>query len=156
MSLITYDPWRALEKAENEMKHFFDDFRMGFPLSTSFEMSKYTPRIDTSEDEKNVYVSAELPGMTTDDLKITLSGDMLTIEGKKERKEEIKKKNFHRIERSFGEFIRQMELPEGLYKKENITAKLEEGILEVTIPKDIAKMPIESMKVIPISNGKKK
>lgn len=136
MSLVKYDPWRSLEKAESEMRHFFDNFKNGFSLSTSFDNNMYMPRVDTSEDDKNFYITAELPGMTKDDVKVTLIDNVLTVKGKKERKEEKKEKNFHRIERSFGEFIRQMELPPGLYKKEQITANIKNGLLEVSVPKD--------------------
>lgn len=136
MSLVKYDPWRSLEKAEIEMRHFFDNFKNGFSLSTSFDNHMYMPRVDTSEDEKSFYITAELPGMTKDDVKVTLVDNVLTIKGKKERKEEKKEKNFHRIERSFGEFMRQMELPPGLYTKEQITANFKDGVLEVSVPKD--------------------
>ncbi len=147
MSLVKFDPWRSLESAENEMKHFFESFK--FPLSTTFEKPEYLPKVDTSEDEKNLYLTAELPGLTKEDVKITISEGILCIKGKKERKEEKKDKNFHRVERSFGEFMREFELTEG-FQKEKITAVVKDGVLEVTIPKNGASKPKEAEQVVPI------
>lgn len=149
MSLVKFDPWRSLESAEKEMRHFFEGFRDKFPLSTSFEKSEYMPKVDTSEDEKNLYLTAELPGLTKEDVKISISEGILSITGKKERKEEKKGKDFHRVERSFGEFTRQFELPEG-YQKDKIVASVKDGVLEVTIPKNNVTKPKEAEQIVPI------
>ena len=149
MTLVKYDPWRSLEKAEREMQHFFEDFRLGFPVATSFDLNGYMPRIDTSEDEKNLYITAELPGMKQDDVQVTVRDGAMTIQGKKERREETKEKNYHRIERSFGEFARQFELPDGCMK-DKIHAKLTDGVLEVTVPKsesNAAKAPEQQVTI---------
>jgi HSP20 family protein len=151
MSLAKYDPWRSLEKAELELRHFFDNFKNGFSLSTSFDNNMYMPRVDTSEDQKNFYISAELPGMKKEDVKVTLADNVLTIKGKKERSEETKEKNYHRIERSFGEFLRQMELPPGKYGKEQITADFKDGVLEVCVPKDGSQKATQAELEIPIN-----
>lgn len=159
MALVKFDPWRSIERAENEMRHFFDDFKTGFNLSTSFDLSPYAPRVDTAEDDKNIYITAELPGLTKDNVKVTLADNVLTIQGKKERRTEETKKNFHRVERSFGEFMRQIELPQGAFKKDRVAANFDNGVLEVTVPKDEAKAPKSSEQVIPISavtNGRTK
>lgn len=150
MSLVKYDPWRSLEKAETEMRHFFNNFKNGFSLSTSFDNHMYMPRVDSSEDDKNYYITAELPGMTNDDVKVTLIDNILTVKGKKERKEEKNDKNFHRVERSFGEFMRQMELPPGLYIKDKIAATFKDGLLEVTIPKDVSQKAAQTEQEISI------
>lgn len=149
MTLVKYDPWRSLEKAEREMQNFFEDFRLGMPLATSFDLNGFMPRLDTSEDEKNLYITAELPGLTKDEVKVSIADGALTIQGKKERKEEKKEMNFHRIERSFGEFVRQIELPEG-YKKDKISAKLTDGVLSVTVPKNETKTVKATEELIPI------
>ena len=115
-------------------RNFFEDFRLGFPLSTSFELTRYMPRVDTAEDNKNIYITAELPGMAKDDVKVTLSDNVLTIQGKKERKTEETKKNFHRVERSFGSFARAFRLP-ATVDAEKITASYEDGVLKLEMPK---------------------
>ncbi|HET9136765.1 MAG TPA: Hsp20/alpha crystallin family protein [Candidatus Kapabacteria bacterium] len=153
MSLIKYDPWRSFENMENQMQRFFNNFGSGWLPATTFEMDSYLPKVDSSEDDKNIYFSAELPGLTKDDVKITLSDGILTISGKKERKEEKKEKNYHRVERSFGEFTRQFELPKG-YNQKQIEAKFNNGVLEVTIPKNEISKPKEEQ-VIPILSGEK-
>lgn len=149
MSLVKFDPWRSLESAEKEIRHFFDGFRDSLPLSTSFEKKGYMPIVDTSEDDKNLYLTAELPGLTKDDVRISVSENLLTVTGKKERKEEKKGKNYHRVERSFGEFTRQFELPEG-FIKDKIEASVKDGVLEVTIPKNGVTKPKETEQIVPI------
>jgi HSP20 family protein len=153
MSLVKYDPWRSFENMENQMQRFFNNFGNGWLPATTSEMDSYLPKVDSYEDDKNIYFSAELPGLTKDDVKITLSEGILTISGKKERKEEKKEKNYHRVERSFGEFIRQFELPKG-YNQKQIEAKFTNGVLEVTIPKNEISKPKEEQ-VIPILSGEK-
>jgi HSP20 family protein len=153
MSLVKYDPWRSFENMDNQMQRFFNNFGNGWLPATTSEMDSYLPKVDSYEDDKNIYFSAELPGLTKDDVKITLSEGILTISGKKERKEEKKEKNYHRVERSFGEFIRQFELPKG-YNQKQIEAKFTNGVLEVTIPKNEISKPKEEQ-VIPILSGEK-
>ncbi len=148
MSLVKYDPWRSLENVETQMQRFFDSFKNGWLPETSFKLDSYMPKVDTSEDDKSIYFTAELPGLTKDDVKITLSEGLLTISGKKERKEEKKEKNYHRVERSFGEFTRQFELPKE-YDEKKIIANFKDGILEVVIPKNEVAKPKEET-VIPI------
>ncbi|MDP4219188.1 MAG: Hsp20/alpha crystallin family protein [Bacteroidota bacterium] len=153
MSLITFDPWRSLDRVETDMRRFLGNLGTAFPSTMSFD-GMYVPRADVFEDEGNLYITAELPGMSKNDVKVTLADHTLTIQGKKERKEEKKGKNFHQIERSFGEFVREFGIPETC-KEDQVHAEFENGILEISIPKIKSEKLKEKVKEIPIASGKK-
>lgn len=153
MSLITFDPWRSLDRVETDMQRLFGNFGKGVPSILSYN-GMYTPRADIFEDDDNLYITTELPGMAKNDVKVSVVDHTLTIQGKKERKEEKKEKNFHQIERSFGEFVREFGLPEAC-KEDKVQANFENGLLEITIPKEKSGKMNGKMKEIPISSGKK-
>lgn len=142
MTLIRWEPRREIESAQRQFRKIFDALENGIQNGIHFEMGTYMPRIDISEDEKNIYVVGEFPGMSEQDVKVTVSEGVLTIRGEKKRKEEYNKHNYHRIERTHGEFVRQFTLPENL-NEEEIRAEFENGMLEVTIPKREPQQPKE-------------
>src|ERR1019366_2684210 len=100
----------------------------------------YVPSLDICEDKENFYVIAELPGLEEKDVKVTVDDNVLTISGQKERKEEKKDRNYHRIERSFGEFTRSLSLPKHV-KAGAINGTFKDGLLEITLPKTVAEVP---------------
>lgn len=94
----------------------------------------WAPLVDISEDNENVRIHAELPGMTQKDVKLSVKDGVLTIQGERNFKDEQKEKNYYRIERSYGTFARSFTLPK-LVDAENINAAMKNGVLEVTVPK---------------------
>jgi len=94
----------------------------------------WRPMIDVKETDKEVMVHADLPGIKKEDINIELNDNVLTISG--ERKYEKKEENerFHRSERSYGKFVRSMQVPEGI-KEQDIKAKFDNGVLELSFPK---------------------
>jgi HSP20 family protein len=95
-----------------------------------------TPRLDMSEDDKELIIRAEMPGVKKADLNITLEDDVLTIKAeKKEEKEEGEEGTTHYVrERHFGQYIRRMSLPT-VVDAEKVTATLKKGLLEIKLPK---------------------
>ncbi|OGU27108.1 MAG: heat-shock protein Hsp20 [Ignavibacteria bacterium GWA2_35_9] len=127
MTLIKFEPLRELENWNEKIHRFFNDFQV-----TDFN---YYPHIDISDDENNIYVEAEIPGVKKEDIKITLQDNILTISGeKKNTKEEKDKKNFFRSERVYGSFTRSFTLPEDI-NPDSVEAKFENGILNISIQK---------------------
>jgi HSP20 family protein len=116
------------------MNRMFDDFSRGFDLSP-FDGGwswGFSPPVDVREDEKEVTVKAELPGMEEKDIEVNLADNGLTIKGeKKAEKEEKGKDNWYR-ETSYGAFHRFIPLPEGL-DKEKVDARFKNGVLTVTL-----------------------
>lgn len=130
MTFMKFDPMRGFEKAGRRMNELMNELNHGI----NFEAGGFNPRVDISEDTKNVYVLAELAGLVKSDLKISVNDDnVLTIKGEK-KINASEGKTFLRTERFFGNFSRSFVLPENL-NKEAIAAKFEDGMLELTIPK---------------------
>jgi HSP20 family protein len=92
--------------------------------------------MDISEDEKNIFVEAEIPGIKKEDMKITLQDNILTITGEKRKDKEEKdsKRNFFRSERVYGSFTRSFTLPEDI-NPDSVDAKFDNGILNIKISK---------------------
>jgi len=90
--------------------------------------------MDVSENDKEVKVEIELPGMEENDVQVSLSHNTLTISGEKKSEKEDKSRNYHRIERSYGSFSRSIPLPEGI-DQDKIEAMFKKGVLHVVLPK---------------------
>jgi HSP20 family protein len=106
------------------------------------------PNVDFCEDKENFYIISELPGMSDDEVKVTVDLNTLTISGQKERKEEKKERNYHRAECSFGAFTRSFSLPKNV-KETAISGTFKDGLLELTLPKIGNDTP--SMQEIPLN-----
>jgi HSP20 family protein len=92
------------------------------------------PAIDISETKNELRVKADLPGLSEKDVEVTISGDVLTIKGKKEEEKCEQNENYYRKERSFGSFVRQIPLPTKI-KENEVKAKFKNGILHIVMPK---------------------
>lgn len=93
-----------------------------------------TPRVDVSENDQGYDITMELPGMTDDDIELTVSEDSLTVKGEKQEEHEEKKKNYHVKERSYGSFQRSFRVPSGV-DGEKIDASYSNGVLHISLPK---------------------
>lgn len=131
MTLIKFNPFKELETLSERMRNLFDEFPSAFSLDLT---STFYPRVDISEDENNVYVVAELPGVDKKDVKVTLQDNILTIEGEKRSEIKDEKKNFYRIERSYGSFCRSFTLPAEV-NSDKVKAKFENGMLMIEAAK---------------------
>ncbi|ORY74013.1 HSP20-like chaperone [Neocallimastix californiae] len=127
---LSYNPVKSLE---NQISKTFN--------SDVFKSVDFSPKINLSEDENNYYIHADLPGMKKDQVKMELSDEdrVLTIsESKKEEQKDTKKeennKKYSKIECSYGKFSRSFSIPENA-DINNIQAKMENGVLEVTLKK---------------------
>lgn len=93
-----------------------------------------TPRMDVKETEDSLDIIAEMPGMTQEDIDISLAGDVLTIKGEKKIERDEKQANWHLTERSRGAFSRSLRLPESV-NADGCEARFEHGVLTVHLPK---------------------
>lgn len=96
--------------------------------------SAWVPAVDVTEDKEGVRITAELPGVRPDDVKISLENSLLTIRGEKKQVSEEKTDRTHRYERQYGAFERSFSLPSTV-DVEKIEARFEHGVLTVTLPK---------------------
>ncbi len=95
---------------------------------------RWAPAVDIKETEDALVLSAELPGLTKEDVKITLENQVLTLSGERKFEKEAKGENYHRIERSYGAFTRAFTLPTHV-RTEKVEATFDNGVLTVTLPK---------------------
>lgn len=137
-------PWRPfldLARWEREMDRMMEDFfgRRARPWWPErwFRIDEREigmPPVDVFEDKDDIVVKAELPGMTKEDIEVSLTDHTLTIKGEKKKEEEVKEENYYRSERSYGSFVRTVELPTEVYT-DKVKAAFKNGVLEVRVPK---------------------
>ena len=122
----------ALARLHDEMDDLFDSFFRG--LDRPFFGYKAWPAIDITEDENQFVVNAEVPGCKPDDIDISVHGNTLTISGEKKAEQEKKEKGYYHVERSYGSFRRDLNLPTDV-DTEKIEAACKNGVLTLTLPK---------------------
>ena len=137
-------PWRPfmdLTRWERDMDRIMEDFfgrrmRPWWPERWSRRevMELEAPAVDLFEDKNDIVVKVELPGMEKENVEVKLTDHMLTIKGEKKKAEEVKEENYYRSERSYGSFIRTLELPADVHA-DKVKASFKNGILEVRLPK---------------------
>jgi len=129
-----------LENLRDEMDRLFNDWLGGMeetpPRFEHEDLMMFTPRVDVLENEKELKVTAELPGMAEKDVEVELSRNMLILKGKKDESKEEKGETFYRRERRFGSFVREIALPwEVDAEKVKVEATFRHGVLNVVVPK---------------------
>ncbi len=145
------NPFLVLQR---EMNRIFDEFSrewfFDMPVLWRGERTGgYVPSIDVSEDEKEIRVTAELPGMDEKDIDISLSKDLLTIKGEKRIEKEDRGRDYYHVERSYGSFYRTIPLPDGV-DLDKVEASFSKGVLTVRLPKTpeaqkgIKKIPVKA------------
>jgi HSP20 family protein len=125
----------------DEMNRLLDDFVGGWgfdrPLGNAaspMTMGRFVPAVDVSDTDSEIRVSAELPGMTEDDINVELDDDVLTISGEKKQEEEEEKEGHYWRESSYGHFMREIRLPAGV-ETDKAQATYSNGRLQVSLPK---------------------
>jgi len=118
----------------NSMDRLFDDF---FTLSpVEFFDSEWLPAVDLYDDEKNIYIKADVAGIDEKNLNVTIQDNIMTVSGERfEEKKESRDRGRVISERRMGSFSRSISIPENV-KQENIKAELKNGVLTVTLPKE--------------------
>lgn len=94
----------------------------------------WTPAVDIAETDEGLTLYAELPGLSREDVEITLEDNVLAIKGERRFERDETKENYHRIERAYGVFQRSFHLPANV-RSDQVKASFEDGVLRVEIPK---------------------
>ena len=97
-------------------------------------VTEWAPSVDITEDEKEYLMKADLPEVKREDVKVTVEDDVLTITGERKFEKEEKGKKYHRLERSYGKFLRSFALPPGA-DGAKVSAEFKDGVLKVHLPK---------------------
>lgn len=126
----TYSAWRDLDEVSNRLARLFDD------VSMRRGNGMWSPPVSVSETGDELIFTAELPGLSEDDVTIELENDVLSISGEKteERTEGDEERNYHLWERTYGSFRRSFTLPRAV-NGANATARFDKGVLEIRLPK---------------------
>jgi HSP20 family protein len=135
-------PWRPfmdLARWDRDMERMMGDFfgRRPWWPERRFRtegMELTAPVVDLYEEKDDIVVKAELPGIEKNNIQVNLADHTLTIKGEKKKEEEIKEENYYRAERSYGSFVRTLELPKDVHT-DKVKATFKDGILEVRLPK---------------------
>jgi HSP20 family protein len=120
-----------MQLLRKEMDTLFEKFFSGEEWPAD---GRWMPAVDVAENDKQVTVKVEVPGVDPKDIDVSLEGNYLTVRGEKKSEREEKGENFHRVERSFGSFSRTIELPQNIDSNE-VTAENRNGVLAITIAK---------------------
>ena len=131
----------------------FDRFFTGFPAFPSMagmETFGAFPAMNIKDAGDAVEVHAEVPGLEADDIEISVEGNLLTIRGEKKEEKKEEKGDYYHVERSFGTFMRRIELPSAV-DSNAADARIEKGVLMLKLPK----LAAEASKMIKVHNGGK-
>jgi len=147
MAMISrLDPFREMNTLQSNLNRIFQDYGRGSDeLLTS---GTFVPPVDIYEDDHNLVLKMEVPGVDEKDIQITLENNTLTVRGERKFEQDVKEENFHRIERRYGSFTRSFSLPNTV-DSENVNAHYENGILSIQLPKRAEAKP----KQIKVSTG---
>lgn len=142
MAIMRYtDPFRDLAAMQERMNRVFEDFLgRGTAPEEGFVPATWAPAVDIYETDDSVVVKAELPGLTREQVDVEIRDRVLTLRGERKVEKDVKGESYHRMERAYGSFLRSFSLP-SVVDEEKITAKLDNGVLEITLPKKAEAKP---------------
>jgi HSP20 family protein len=168
MTINNLIPWKRSQKLavrrpevdsifqlNDEMNRLFENF-FEAPWSLrpfeAFESSlnNFMPSLDMSETGQDIKVTVDLPGLDEKDIQLSLDDGVLTISGEKQSEKQEKRDNYHRLERSYGSFSRQVILPVDV-DEDAVSAVFKNGVLNITLPKQ--QEVLSQSKRIPIKRG---
>ncbi|MCF8057483.1 MAG: Hsp20/alpha crystallin family protein [Desulfocapsa sp.] len=126
-----------------EMERYFDEvFHQPFslfrnpmwPRTQLPSRDVVVPTVDIFEEDKDVVVKTEIPGMKKEDINIDISKNSMTISGEKKKEKKVDRKDYHRVECSYGSFCRSFRLPDNV-NSDKAKASFKDGVLEIRMPK---------------------
>lgn len=131
MSITHTDPLASLRMFEDAFSRLLSEPRTGRPWS---------PAVDIFETENSLVLKADIPDVDLKDIEVKVENQTLTVKGERKFEQDPKTKGYHRIERSYGTFVRSFALPETV-DTEKVGAQYKNGVLAITLPKKEAAKP---------------
>ena len=134
MAIVRWEPFRDQMTAQREFDRLFKEAFT--PLFGEGELSTRTwaPPVDIYENENDIVLRAELPGVNPKDVEVKVEDNTLYLKGERKFEKETKEENYHRVERSYGSFARSFSLPNSI-NSEKVKAEFKDGLLTLTLPK---------------------
>jgi HSP20 family protein len=135
MALIRWDPFREMSALQERMNRLMSDYRTRAPWAEE-EMAQgnWVPPVDIYETKESIVLNVELPGVVKENITLEVKDSTLTLKGEKKLEKDVKEESYHRMERTYGSFMRAFTLPSTV-QQEKVKARFKDGVLEVTIPK---------------------
>ncbi len=135
-AMTSWDPFRELDEFQNRLSHAFSrgSLKRDSVENEWLTRAEWTPLVDITEDEKEYLIKAELSEVAREDVKVKVERGILSIIGERKAEREESGKKFHRIERSYGSFVRSFSVPDDA-DADHVSAEYRDGILRVHLPK---------------------
>jgi HSP20 family protein len=135
MNLVKLDPFVELEDVSKHLNRIFGRFTArAEPDREVLAMADWAPTVDITETDSAYMIKGEIPGVNKEDVKVTIEDGMITMRGERKQEKEEKNKKFHRIERSYGSFMRSFRVPDDV-DENAVKAEFKDGMINVTLPK---------------------
>lgn len=134
MTLVRWDPFRELEEMSDRLNRVFARPATRPSGKETLTVADWIPTVDISEIEGEYLIKAELPEVKKEDVKVSVEDGVLTIQGERRQEKDEKGRKFHRVERSYGSFVRSFTLPESV-DEGAVKAEYKDGILNLHLPK---------------------
>lgn len=133
MAIVKYNPFRELRTMQDQMNRMLD---MAWNREFGEELKEgvWQPPVDIYEDEHSVIIKAEVPDVEQKDIEVKIENGTLTLRGERKHSSDIRKENYYRVERYFGQFQRSFSLPQTI-DQDKVQATCDKGILTITLPK---------------------
>src|SRR5579864_5475897 len=139
MTVLTrWEPFREFSTLQDRMNRLFRESYEG--QDQSLTTSSFAPAVDVYEDEHNVALKIEVPGIDEKDIDIRVENNTLTVHGDRKIEKEEKEENYRRVERQYGSFTRTFTLPPTV-DTDNVQATYDRGVLKITLPKKAEAKP---------------
>lgn len=131
-----WDPFKDMEELTARLAPWFGgtERRPSEGQNENLTVAEWSPLVDITEDEKEYLIKVELPEVKKEDVKVTVENGRLAIAGERKFEKEEKDRKYHRIERSYGSFLRSFTLPDAA-SAESVVAEFKDGVLKVHLPK---------------------
>jgi len=135
MAIVRWQPFHDLTSIQDRMNRIFDDaFRGNRGGEDDWAFGgNWAPAVDIFEQDGNIVLRAELPGLDPKDVDVRVENNVLTLRGERKLESEVKREDYHRVERSYGKFSRSFTLPT-VVDTEKIKADYKDGVLQVSLP----------------------
>ncbi|ACM19765.1 ATP-independent chaperone, alpha-crystallin/Hsp20 family [Geotalea daltonii FRC-32] len=133
MALVKYNPFKDLRTMQEEMNHLLD---LAWNRESGEELNEgiWQPPVDIYENTEAVVIKAEVPDMDQQDIEVRIENNTLTLRGERKQNTDIKRENYHRVERYYGTFQRSFTLPQSI-DRDKIQASCDRGVLTIILPK---------------------
>ena len=134
MAIVKYNPLRELRAMQDQMNRLLNVSWNNDLSGEDMKEGIWQPAVDIFETSEAIVIKAELPDVDQKDIDVRIEDNTLTLKGERRHEGEVKKENYHRIERYFGSFQRSFSLPVTI-DQQQVTAACDRGVLTITLPK---------------------